>query len=130
MGPTGIKPGVFFFSLDAANLVAVAIARRFFHLLYYRAAIRLDEDARAIRYASLRTHPQAAPARLEGARRAPTGGIELLAGARSITGWPNATASTQPTHAPALPPAIHHAPWLLQAAGAEIVENTVAAPAA
>ncbi len=84
-------------SASTANPVAVAIARRFFHLPYYRAAIRLDEDARAIRYASLRT-PRPRP--LASRRVMPPQAVSNPpAGARSITGWPNATASTQPTHA-------------------------------
>ena len=37
----GVKPGVFFFSLDAANSVAVALARRFFRLPYYHAHMRM-----------------------------------------------------------------------------------------
>ncbi|MGZ4809473.1 MAG: YqjF family protein, partial [Thermoanaerobaculia bacterium] len=37
----GRDPGVWFFSLDAANRIAVAVARRAFHLPYFRAWIRL-----------------------------------------------------------------------------------------
>src|ERR1700687_6083754 len=33
----GAKPGVWFFSLDAGNPLAVGIARAWFHLPYYRA---------------------------------------------------------------------------------------------
>src|SRR5262245_4554326 len=33
------KPGVWFFSLDAANPLAVRTARRFFHLPYFHAAM-------------------------------------------------------------------------------------------
>ena len=33
----GAKPGVWFFSLDAGNSLAVAIARAWFHLPYFRA---------------------------------------------------------------------------------------------
>ena len=53
----GRDPGVWFFSLDAANPVAVAIARTLWHLPYYRARMRLDvEEAggRTIRYESRR----------------------------------------------------------------------------
>ena len=32
----GKRPGVYFFSLDAANPLAVFTARAFFHLPYYR----------------------------------------------------------------------------------------------
>jgi uncharacterized protein YqjF (DUF2071 family) len=36
------KPGVFFFSLDATNPLAVAAARTFFHLPYYNAKIEVN----------------------------------------------------------------------------------------
>ena len=36
------EPGVWFYSLDAANPIAVALARALFHLPYYYAAMRLD----------------------------------------------------------------------------------------
>jgi uncharacterized protein YqjF (DUF2071 family) len=49
------QPGVYFFSLDAANPFAVSAARLFFHLPYYWAAMRLDTDEdRTIRYSSRR----------------------------------------------------------------------------
>ena len=38
------EPGVWFFSLDAANLMAVITARLLFHLPYYFAAMSLDPD--------------------------------------------------------------------------------------
>jgi hypothetical protein len=36
----GGKPGVYFFSLDAASRVAVRVALRFFHLPYYWARMK------------------------------------------------------------------------------------------
>lgn len=51
------EPGVWFFSLDAANPVAVALARVLFHLPYYTARMTLDraagEDGR-VAYRSVR----------------------------------------------------------------------------
>ena len=59
----GQDPGVWFFSLDAANPVAVALARALFHLPYYHARMRLTlEPAGAISYASERSRPGPAPA--------------------------------------------------------------------
>ncbi|MDX1545916.1 MAG: DUF2071 domain-containing protein [Rhodothermales bacterium] len=60
-------PGVWFFSLDASGRLAVRVARRFFHLPYFDAAMRLDRrrDGR-IDYASRRTHRGAPPAFFEG----------------------------------------------------------------
>lgn len=48
------KPGVWFLSLDASNALAVWAARRFFYLPYYRAQMRLTEDAGLFRYTSSR----------------------------------------------------------------------------
>jgi uncharacterized protein YqjF (DUF2071 family) len=50
----GRDPGVWFFSLDAANPVAVALARTFFHLPYYHARMHLTLEPDAIAYASVR----------------------------------------------------------------------------
>ena len=44
------KPGVWFFSLDAANPAAVALARAGFHLPYFRAAMSLRREGEAVVY--------------------------------------------------------------------------------
>ncbi len=68
----GGKPGVWFFSLDATQPLAVRIARRAFHLPYLDAQISMRDDGGAIRYASRRTHLGAGPAEL-GVTYKPTG---------------------------------------------------------
>ena len=69
----GHDPGVWFFSLDAANPIAVAIARALFHLPYYHARMRLvHEPSGAIAYASERHRPGPAPAACS-VRCTPTG---------------------------------------------------------
>lgn len=50
----GRDPGVWFFSLDAANLLAVWAARTFFHLPYYHADMDLQVDGAKVRYRSER----------------------------------------------------------------------------
>ena len=51
------KPGVWFFSLDATNPIAVRIARTFFNLPYMDARIKLDSRPDGwIDYRSVRTH--------------------------------------------------------------------------
>ncbi|RIK41377.1 MAG: hypothetical protein DCC57_18935, partial [Chloroflexi bacterium] len=72
--PGDPKPGVYFFSLDAANPLAVAGARLGFRLPYYRAAMRLQETNGTIHYSSTRTHAGAPPAQFV-ARYGPTGGV-------------------------------------------------------
>ncbi len=71
------KPGVYFFSLDAGNPVAVALARAFFLLPYYNA--KMYTWARSdgwIEYRSHRTHGGAPAANFGGSYR-PTGRVYL-----------------------------------------------------
>jgi uncharacterized protein YqjF (DUF2071 family) len=71
----GGKPGVWFFSLDSANTLAVRAARRSFNLPYFYARMKCAADASVsggVDYASTRTHRNAAPAEFA-ARYRPTG---------------------------------------------------------
>lgn len=54
------KPGVWFFSLDAGQKLAVRVARRFFYLPYFDARFEIVEDGDSVRYGSERTHRNAA----------------------------------------------------------------------
>lgn len=65
-------PGVWFFSLDAANPVAVRTARATFRLPYFDARMALERDGDTTRYVSRRTHRGAPPATYEATYR-PTG---------------------------------------------------------
>lgn len=59
----GRDPGVWFFSLDAAQSLAVMIARKAWNLPYHRATMRLDhEDGGTITYQSERRWPGPVPA--------------------------------------------------------------------
>lgn len=55
-------PGVYFFSLDAGNPVAVALARSLFHLPYFNARMSSKALGDTIHYSSHRTHRGAAAA--------------------------------------------------------------------
>jgi uncharacterized protein YqjF (DUF2071 family) len=55
-------PGVYFFSLDANNPIAVAIARTFFHLPYFNAVMSTKRAGDTIHYYSHRTHKGSPPA--------------------------------------------------------------------
>jgi uncharacterized protein YqjF (DUF2071 family) len=61
-GKSGGKPGVFFFSLDAASPIAVRIARRFFHLPYFDATMTCTERDGTFDYRSARIHRNSASA--------------------------------------------------------------------
>ena len=120
------EPGVWFFSLDAGNSLAVAIARAWFHLPYFRARMRCTESNGWIDYASQRNHSGATPAALQGRYRpvAPVFfpqrgtlehflteryGLYALDGSRRLIRGD-----------------IHHRPWPLQQAQAEFAKTTMA----
>src|ERR1700736_4030672 len=69
----GGKGGVYFFSLDAANLPAVWAARAFFHLPYFHAAMKSEERDGVIHYDS-RRHQASAELR---AHYAPTAEVRM-----------------------------------------------------
>ena len=50
----GKQPGVWFFSLEAANALACRVARRFFRLPYHEARMSVDESIAMVRYQSVR----------------------------------------------------------------------------
>lgn len=58
-GPNG--PGTYFFNLDAGDGLSVYLARRLFHLSYYRADMRVAWEEGGIRFRSSRTHEGAPP---------------------------------------------------------------------
>lgn len=124
----GGKPGVWFFSLEAANPVAVAAARRFFHLSYCHAQMSLQRQGDAIEYESVRTHRDLPPARFAGRYR-PTG-APYTARPGTLEHW-----LTERYCLYAADPQgglwrgeIDHEPWPLQPAEAAISVNTMAEP--
>jgi len=62
----GETRGVLFFSLDAASRLAVATARRWFVLPYYRARMRIEREGEIVRYRSTRDDPRGTPAAFAG----------------------------------------------------------------
>lgn len=69
----GDRPGIWFFSLDAHNPVAVRLARATFQLPYFDARMSCAVEGGEVRYRSVRTHRGAAPAEFA-ARYRPVGG--------------------------------------------------------
>ncbi|MRG93977.1 DUF2071 domain-containing protein [Polyangium spumosum] len=61
----GEDPGVWFFSLDAAATIAVAVARAGWHLPYHRASMKLDITGDTVEYRSKRLFPGPTPAEFE-----------------------------------------------------------------
>jgi uncharacterized protein YqjF (DUF2071 family) len=123
----GGRPGVWFFSLDAASMFAVAAARRWFHLPYYYAAMRCDLSGDEIVYRSRRAHRGATHAHFV-ARYAPTG-APFHAKSGSLEHWlTERYCLYAATHdGVVLRGDVHHPPWPLQHATARIDVETMAA---
>lgn len=66
----GGKPGIWFFSLDAHNKVAVRLARATFGLPYFDANMLFERRGDTVHYRSVRTHRDAPPASFEARYRA------------------------------------------------------------
>jgi len=116
------KPGVWFFSLDATNLVAVKSARAFFNLPYFWADIKIDETGGLFRYESRRKNCEA---KLELEYKATD--EPYLATPASLEYWLTeryclyASDSKNRLYRTE----IHHVPWPLQKARATVMENTM-----
>ena len=121
----GSRPGVWFFSLDAANPVAVMLARRFFMLPYFNAAMDVRNVGDAVYYTSRRTHTGAAPAHFM-ARYRPTGPV-YHAARGTLEHWLTERYAlyTIDRRGRAVIGEIDHVPWPLQPAAAEIEVNDV-----
>ena len=120
------KPGVWFFSLDAANGAAVAMARAWFHLPYFRAQMRCEERDGWVEYRSVRTHRGAKRGELQAryrpageAFRAKRGTLEHFLTERYCLYAADEKGRVRRGE-------IHHGPWPLQPAQAEFTQNTMA----
>jgi uncharacterized protein YqjF (DUF2071 family) len=117
------KPGVYFFSLDAANRAAVWAARQFYRLPYFHADMTSKEQTGTIHYSSRRL----------------TGSAEFRATYKPISQpsqrekgtiehWLTERYCLYTVHQGKVYRCdIHHLPWPLQDAIADIQQNTVAA---
>ena len=117
----GGKPGVFFFSLDAGRLLAVLAARAMFRLPYFAASMRVTHRAAAVHYESRRRGGPVFAASYEPAGpvfTAVRGSLEFFLTERYCL------YHVDPFGRPSRLQ-IHHAPWPLQPARAEIAENTM-----
>jgi len=119
------KPGVYFFSLDAANLPAVRAARRFFHLPYFYASMNAREDAGVIHYRSERKRVAAefrgSYRPIAPVRRSEKNSLEYFLTERYCL----YTVRDRNVYRCE----IHHEPWPLQQAEACMEVNTMAAAA-
>jgi hypothetical protein len=121
----GDKPGVWFFALEAGNPLAVAIARAWFHLPYFRARMNVARAHDDIEYKSQRTHRHAQPAELV-ARYGPTGPV-YSSRRNTLEHWltERYCLYAADDNDRLFRGEIHHRPWPLQPAQAEIESCTL-----
>jgi len=119
------KPGVYFFSLDAANAAAVWGARTFYHLPYFASNMSVETREQWVRYLCRRKQ---SGAEFHGRYR-PIGAVQLRQDG-SLEAWLTERYCLYSVAGGHVYRAeIHHEPWPLQDAEAEIEINTMAAPA-
>ncbi len=123
-------PGVFFLSLDAASLLAVTIARTFYSLPYHWAQMRIEQKSeREFSFYSRRrltSQPVIFKARYRGlgpTRRL----VESRAGSLEYFLTERYSLFTLDRAGQTMRASIHHIPWPLEEAEAEIEYNDLAA---
>lgn len=121
----GGKPGVWFFSLDAGQKLAVRTARRFFHLPYFDANFEIDVTGDQVKYSCVRVHRGAPQARFA-AKYQPTGPV-FQSAAGSLDFWLTERYCLYSADAAGriYRGAIDHQPWPLQPAEASLEINSL-----
>lgn len=121
---SGGVPGVWFFSLDASNAVAVLAARLGFHLPYYRADMHMEEAADTFSFVSRRTGGEGARADFHA--RWTRGQALPAPGPASLEFFLVERYCLYAAREEKLYRArIHHAPWSLRAATVETLTSTM-----
>jgi uncharacterized protein YqjF (DUF2071 family) len=119
----GDRPGVYFFSLDAGNALAVRAARMLLNLPYYRASMTVTASGDRVEYRSRRDTETAEFSAMyqpiAGAFVAAPGTLEYFLTERYCLYHLNHRGTPYRLE-------IHHPPWPLQPASAELHRNTMA----
>jgi uncharacterized protein YqjF (DUF2071 family) len=121
------RPGIWFFSLDAASRLAVEVARRLYRLPYFRARMSIGADGPRVHCHSERRDRRGPAARFEAAYRAT--GSPRRAAPGSLEAWlvERYRLYTVDGRGRVLHGDIHHAPWTLHDADADIGADTTTA---
>jgi uncharacterized protein YqjF (DUF2071 family) len=120
------RPGVWFLSLDAESALAVAAARAWYHLPYFRAEMGLALEDGAARYRSRRVHAGAPPASFD-ARYRPVAPVEPAApGTLDAFLTDRFCLYTTGRRGELLRGEIDHPRWPLRRAEAEFFDNQMA----
>jgi uncharacterized protein YqjF (DUF2071 family) len=122
----GDKPGVYFFSLDAASRMAVEAARLLFFLPYYHAMMNIVQTGETYKYVSHRKDKRGMEVSFEGSYGPVSTPFFSIAG--SLEHWLTeryCLYSVNGKHS-VFRGDIHHLSWSLQVAEADIQVNTMA----
>lgn len=119
------KPGIYFFSLDAGSRFAVWGARTFYYLPYFYSRMEIQKAGDVVTY---RSHRLSSPASFAGTYASQSAVRTSAAG--TLENWLTERYCLYTVRGERVfRGEIHHAPWPLQDATAEIAQNTVAAAA-
>jgi uncharacterized protein YqjF (DUF2071 family) len=121
----GGKPGIYFFSLDAARRAAVTAARHSYRLPYFRARMSVRRTGAVIRYDSRRVDRSGPPAGFRARYRASGSRTDDPLGRWLAERY---CLYVVDEHHRVLRGEIHHPPWPLQPARAEFELNEMARP--
>ena len=122
----GGKPGVYFFSLDAASPIAVAAARSMLRLPYFSATMSVGGDGARVDYSSHRTDSSGPPADLV-AQCQPAGPtFQPIPGTLDYFLTERYCLYNVDSRFRAYRLEIHHLPWNRQRAEARFTTNTMA----
>ena len=119
-------PGVYFFSLDAANPLVVGAARAMFHLPYHTAEMHIDQGEDWIHYTSRRKQADGRPAELRGRYRSVGVGRHPEPGSLEYFLTERYCLYSLDDSLHMYRADIHHPPWNLTLADAELDVNTMA----
>lgn len=122
------KPGVWFFSLDAANPLAVWAARKFFHLPYFWSEISLTKTKEnEYLYQSFRKNKKA-PLEFKAKYQPQSNPYQASPGTLEHWLTERYCLYTQDKKGNLLRAEVHHQPWPLQKASAQIFKNELLNP--
>ena len=117
------RPGVWFYTLEASNKIAVRIARTWFHLPYHDARMRCEARGADLDYESVRTHKDSGTPRFK-ARYGPRGDVYASdSGTLELWLTERYCLYAASKRGALYRAEIQHGPWPLQPAEAEIELN-------
>ena len=120
------KPGVWFFSLDATNILAVKAARKFFHLPYFKAKIKIQEIDDTFEFQSQRQ--EGADLRFEAVYRPCSNPYEAQPDTLEYWLTERYCLYSQDNKGNLYRAEVHHVPWPLQKTEADIRVNQMLSP--